>query len=215
MTEVLSNWVMLFISSLGYAGVFILMTLESACIPVPSEVTMPFSGSLTILGYFNFWTVVAVGTLGNLVGSLIAYWIGAWGQEAVVRKIIVKYGKYFLLSEHEYDQSERWFRKHGEIIVFASRILPVVRTFISLPAGISNMNIYRFTLYTTAGSFLWSYLLTKIGVVMGNNWSSIQSYFHKFDFFIVAIGALTVVLYVHHKLKRLRAGRLPKDGAEK
>ena len=204
MIEVIGSWIIHFISTLGYFGVFILMTLESACIPIPSEVTMPFSGSLIASGQFNFWILVIIGTLGNLVGSLLAYWLGAWGQEAVVRKVIIKYGKYFLVSEHEYDRSERWFRNHGEMMVFASRILPVLRTFISLPAGVAKMNLKKFIGYTIVGCFIWTAILTEIGVVLGNNWKSLEGYFRKFDVVIVVVGVLIVVWYVWHKLKHVR-----------
>lgn len=203
MVELIGSWIIQFISTLGYFGIFILMTLESALIPIPSEVTMPFSGSLAALGRFNFWLVVVTGTVGNLIGSLLAYWLGWWGQEAVVRKVIVKYGKYFLISEREYDQSERWFRRHGEPIVFFSRILPVLRTFISLPAGIAKMNLTKFCIYTTVGSLLWSYFLTYIGVVLGNNWKSLEGYFRKFDIVIVVVGLLVVFWYVQRKMKHL------------
>lgn len=204
MIELIGSWIIHFISTLGYFGVFILMTLESACIPIPSEVTMPFSGSLIASGQFNFWILVIVGTIGNLVGSLLAYWLGAWGQEAVVRKVIVKYGKYLLISEHEYDRSERWFRNHGELMVFGSRVLPVIRTFISLPAGVAKMNLPRFIIYTTVGSFIWSYILTKIGVTLGDNWKSLEGYFRKFDVVIVVACVLVVIWYVWHKLKHFR-----------
>ncbi len=180
------------------------MTLESALIPIPSEVTMPFSGSLAAAGKFNFWLIVAAGTLGNLVGSMLAYFLGAWGQEAVVRKVIIKYGKYFLISEHEYDHSERWFRKHGEIIVFVSRVLPIVRTFISLPAGVAKMNLTKFIIYTTVGSLIWSYLLTNIGIMLGNNWQSLEVYFRKFDLVIVALLLGAIFFYVRRKLKHFR-----------
>lgn len=204
MIEVIGSWIIHFISTLGYFGVFILMTLESACIPIPSEVTMPFSGSLIASGQFNFWILVIIGTLGNLVGSLLAYWLGAWGQEAVVRKVIIKYGKYFLVSEHEYDRSERWFRNHGEMMVFASRILPVLRTFISLPAGVAKMNLKKFIGYTIVGCFIWTAILTEIGVVLGNNWKSLEGYFRKFDVVIVVACVAVVVWYVWHKLKHVR-----------
>lgn len=204
MIELIGSWIIHFISTLGYFGVFILMTLESACIPIPSEVTMPFSGSLIAAGRFDFWILVIVGTLGNLAGSLLAYWLGAWGQEAVVRKVIVKYGKYVLVSEHEYDRSERWFRNHGELMVFASRVLPVIRTFISLPAGVAKMNLTKFIIYTTVGSFIWTFILTKIGVTLGANWQSLEGYFRKFDVIIVVICAAIVVWYIWHKLKRVR-----------
>jgi membrane protein DedA with SNARE-associated domain len=204
MIEILGGYIIHFISSCGYIGVFLLMLLESACIPIPSEVTMPFSGSLVVLGTFNLWILVVIGTLGNVIGSLIAYYVGAWGGDTVVRKIIVKYGKYFLVSEHEYDQSERWFRVHGELIVFLSRILPVLRTFISLPAGVAKMNITRFIIYTSVGSFIWSLILTEIGVVLGNNWNSLEVYFRKFDV-VIAIACVAVVIwYIWHKLKYFR-----------
>lgn len=203
MVEVIGSWIIHFISTLGYFGVFILMTLESALIPIPSEVTMPFSGSLIASGRFNFWILVIVGTLGNLVGSLLAYWLGAWGQEVVVRKVIVKYGKYLLISEHEYDRSERWFRKHGEMVVFGSRILPIIRTFISLPAGVAKMNLARFIVYTSIGSFIWSLFLTSIGVTLGANWKSLESYFRKFDALIVAVLAGLVLWYIWRKVKRI------------
>jgi membrane protein DedA with SNARE-associated domain len=204
MVELVGGYIIHFISQLGYAGVFFLMFLESACIPIPSEVTMPFSGSLVVAGIFNLWIVVLVGTLGNLAGSLTAYALGAWGQEAVVRKVIVKYGKYVLISEHEYDQSERWFRNHGELIVLLSRVLPVLRTFISLPAGVAKMNMTRFIVYTSVGSFIWSLILTEIGVILGNNWNSLEVYFRKFDIVIVIIGVATVVWYIQHKLQHFR-----------
>jgi membrane protein DedA with SNARE-associated domain len=204
MIESIGSWIIHFISTLGYFGVFILMTLESACIPIPSEVTMPFSGSLIASGQFNFWILVIVGTLGNLAGSMLAYWLGWWGQEAVVRKILVKYGKYLLLSEHEYDRSERWFKNHGELIVFASRVLPVLRTFISLPAGVAKMKIKKFVTYTVVGCFIWTAILTEIGVILGNNWKSLEIYFRKFDVVIVVAVVAVVVWYISRKLKHVR-----------
>ena len=204
MVELIGGWIVHFIATLGYFGVFLLMTLESALIPIPSEVTMPFAGSLVALGKFNFWAVIAVGTMGNLVGSLLAYWLGWWGQEAVVRKLIIKYGKYLLISENEYDRSERWFRNHGEFVVFLSRVLPVLRTFISLPAGVAKMKFKKFIAYTVIGCFVWSYVLTQIGVMLGNNWSSLEGYFRKFDLAIVVVFVLLVVWYIWHKLKHLR-----------
>lgn len=208
MVELIGSWIIHFIGTLGYFGVFLLMTLESALIPIPSEVTMPFAGSLVALGTFNFWVVVFVGTLGNLVGSLLAYWLGWWGEETVVRKVITKYGKYVLISESEYDRSERWFRNHGEFVVFLSRVLPVLRTFISLPAGVAKMKLKKFVLYTVIGCFVWSIVLTQIGVVLGNNWKSLEGYFRKFDVVIVAAGVLVVIWYIWHKLKHFRKSSL-------
>lgn len=203
MLEIIGSYIINFISATGYFGIFLLMTLESALVPVPSEVTMPFSGSLVNLGQFNFWFVVLAGTLGNLFGSLLAFALGWWGQEAVVRKIIVKYGKYMLITENEYDKGERWFRNHGEPIVFISRILPIVRTYISLPAGVAKMGITKFIILTTVGSFIWSFLLTNVGVMLGKNWETIGGYFHKFDVVIMA-GLIVIALwYLRRKLRHL------------
>ncbi len=204
MIEIIGSYIINFISTLGYFGIFILMTLESALIPIPSEITMPFSGSLVVTGQFSFWMVILAGTLGNLVGSLLAYWLGYWGQEKVVRKLIVKYGKYLLISEHEYDHSERWFRNHGELIVFLSRVMPVLRTFISLPAGVAKMNLVRFTFYTVIGSLIWAYVLTLIGVTLGNNWNTLEVYFRKFDLAIAIIFIIAVVWYIRHKWRQLK-----------
>lgn len=202
MLELLVSWIINFISASGYLGVFFLMLIESALIPMPSEVTMPFSGFLVTQGKFNFWLIVLAGTFGNLLGSIAAYFLGFWGEDHIVRSLIRKYGKYILISEHEYDRSEKWFRKYGEIIVFVSRLLPAVRTYISLPAGIAKMNLHKFIFYTTAGSFIWSVFLTYIGVALGKNWSKIGNFFHAFDTVIVVLGLIFVAWYIHKKVKR-------------
>lgn len=202
--ESLGSIIIGIISSTGYLGVFILMALESALIPIPSEVTMPFSGSLVVTGKFSLLMVTIVGAFGNLAGSLAAYALGYWGQENVVRVIIKKYGKYFLISEHEFERAEKWFRNYGEIIVFSSRLLPVVRTFISLPAGIAKMNLKKFVIYTLTGSFLWSLFLAYIGMILGQKWQILEVYFRKFDLVIVLILISIIFFYLFHKTKRVR-----------
>lgn len=180
------------------------MTIESACIPLPSEVTMPFAGFLVESGKLNLWLVTISGGLGNLSGSLLAYFLGKWGGETVVRDVIKKYGKYFLISEHEFNRSQKWFVKYGEPIVFFSRILPAVRTFISLPAGIAKMPLKKFILYTAIGSFIWSFVLTYVGTILGKNWTKLGDYFHKFDIIIVVIFLIIFVLYIYKKVKHLK-----------
>lgn len=176
------------------------MTIESALIPMPSEVTMPFSGFLVTTGKFHLLFVVVAGSLGNLLGSIIAYTLGFWGEELVIRNFIKKYGKYIFLSEHEYDRSERWFKKYGQMIVFISRLLPGIRTYISLPAGISHMNFFKFILYTALGSFIWSFILSYIGIIMGNNWNKIGSYFHMLDIVIIVIVGALLIYFIRKKL---------------
>lgn len=190
------------ISKSGYVGVFILMALESALIPIPSEVTMPFSGYLVITGRFNFIFIVLIGAFANLFGSVVIYLIAHWGEEAFVHDLIKKYGKYILVSEHELNRSEKWFRDHGEKIIFFSRILPVVRTFISLPAGMAHMNFKRFCIFTFAGSLIWSWLLTYIGFVLGKNWNSLHPYYQKFEYVIVGGCFLIAIYWLWHKYKK-------------
>ena len=193
-----------FIAAYGYLAVFVLMTLESCLIPIPSEVTMPFAGFMVGLGKLNFWWVVLVGALGNLVGSLMAYAIGYWGQKNLVRKLVKRYGKFLLITYDEVETAERWFAKHGEIIAFGSRLLPVVRTFISLPAGFSQMKMIKFSTYTFLGAAIWSAFLTLIGFLLGENWNILSVYFRKFDILIVGVVVLMGVLYIWIKVKKIK-----------
>jgi membrane protein DedA with SNARE-associated domain len=204
MIEAIAHWITNYISTLGYPAIFVLMTLESALIPIPSEVTMPFAGFLVSQGYLNFWLVVLIGTAANLFGSLGAYALGFWGQEKFVKKIIKKYGKYVLVTYDEVETAEKWFRKRGELIAFASRLLPVVRTFISLPAGFSEMNVFKFSFYTFLGAFIWTALLTWVGFTLGERWDILGIYFHKFDTIIIAVFIVLAALYVYRKVKKIK-----------
>ena len=206
MLEMLSSFIINFIQSTGYVGIFVLMTLESALIPIPSEITMPFAGFLASTGKLSVPLIIAAGTLGNLIGSLIAYGLGYFLEETVILSLIRKYGKFILISEHEYQQSRKWFIKYGSSIAFFSRILPAVRTFISLPAGLSEMNIWKFSLYTTLGSFLWSAFLTYVGLILGENWHSLEPYYRKFEYLIAAVFILGGLWYINHKLKLVSFG---------
>ena len=192
-----------FISQTGYIGIFLLMAAESALIPIPSEVTMPFSGYLASLGRFNIYIVIIVGALANLAGSLLAYWLGRWGERTFIEDLITKYGKFLLISIDEFHKSEKWFRRYGQKIVFFSRVLPIVRTFISLPAGIAGMNIWKFSVLTLLGSLIWSIFLTYIGFALGKNWNSLEVYYRKFEYLIIFIVIALAVYYIYHKLKKL------------
>ncbi len=201
---IVTGLIIAFIDKTGYLGIAALMTAESALIPIPSEVTMPFAGFMASVGRFNIYLVIIVGALANLLGSLIAYGVGYWGQEPVVRRLIQSYGKYVFISEAEFNRSERWFRKYGPKIVFFSRILPIVRTFISLPAGIAHMSFLSFTLFTLAGSLIWSALLTYIGFALGKNWHLIEIYYRRFEYLIIFLLLAFVIYFLYHKLHRHR-----------
>lgn len=201
--EFLITWITDFITQVSYPGIFILMLLESAGIPIPSEVTMPFGGFIASTGEFDFWLVVLAGTFGNLVGSWLAYILGWWGEGSVIRVVIRRWGRYLLISETELDHAEHWFNRFGDPIIFFSRILPVIRTFISFPAGMAKMNFWKFTLYTLLGSFIWSYFLTKIGSTLGANWNILETYFRRFEFLIAGIFLAAASWWVYRKARRL------------
>ncbi len=187
---VLSRFVIDMISTFGYAGILLTMAIESACIPLPSEIIMPFSGYLVTTGQFTMLGVTMAGAIGNVVGSILAYYVGVWGG----RPFVERYGPYFLVSHHDLDVADRWFAKYGEAAVFFSRMLPVVRTFISLPAGIARMNFPRFVLFTFLGALPWCYLLAYIGVKMGEEWEHLRDYFHRFDL-VIGVGLALAVGY--------------------
>ena len=200
MLEFLSHYIIQLIQSTGYAGIFVLMALESALIPIPSEITMPFSGFLVSEGKLSFVMVVITGTLANLAGSLAAYYLGYILEETVLLKLIQKYGKFILLSEHEYHRAEKWFRKYGDKIIFISRLLPGIRTVISLPAGIVEMDIKKFVIYTTVCCLIWSIFLTYIGFVLGENWNALEPIYRKFEFIIAGVIIIAVLAYIEKHL---------------
>jgi membrane protein DedA with SNARE-associated domain len=195
----------------GYLAVFVLMVLESACIPVPSEVTMLFGGALANSaflaslgqqgGHLNFVVVALVGTIGNLVGSWIAWGVGYRGG----RPLIERWGRYVLLREHELDRAEVWFQRHGQTAVLVSRLLPVVRTFISLPAGIAEMPFARFSLYTFLGCLPWTFALTAVGYALGGQWNVVERYLRPVSYAVAAVCVLAIAWWFYRRLSD-RAG---------
>ncbi len=195
--EALAAFVIYVISQMGLPGIVLLMAIESACIPLPSEVIMPFSGYLVFLGKYSLWSVGLAGAFGCVVGSIPAYYLGMYGG----RPLIEKYGKYILMSRHDLDMADRWFDRHGEATVFFARLLPVIRTFIAFPAGVARMEMKRFIAYTFAGSLPWCLGLAYIGMVMGEKWPTLRGYFHKFDLLIGAVIVAFIVWYVRRHFK--------------
>lgn len=191
------KWIIETISYLGYWGIVLTMGIESACIPLPSEIIMPFSGYLVFTGRFNLLWVSVAGAFGCVVGSVAAYWAGIWGG----RPFIEKYGKYVLLSHRDLDTAERWFKKYGNWTIFFSRLLPLIRTFISLPAGIARMNFSRFVVYTFLGSLPWCFVLAYIGKILGENWQTIKTYFRGADVVIVVVIVVGIAFFIYLHLK--------------
>jgi membrane protein DedA with SNARE-associated domain len=193
-THIVIFYITELIKDFGYIGLFVGMTLESACIPISSEVLLLFSGFMVDRGILNFWAVVFAGVFGNLVGSILTYIIGENGG----RSFLLKYGKYMFINREHIEKSEYYFQKYGEVVVFIGRNLPIVRTFISLPAGIARMNFMRFVVFSFLGCIPWNIALTYIGVKLGKNWSTLEDYTFPFS---VAIVVLLVVLVIRHYRK--------------
>ncbi|WP_242341049.1 MULTISPECIES: DedA family protein [Anaeromyxobacter] len=191
---------------LGYGGVVLLMAIESACIPLPSEIIMPLAGYHVYLGNFTLHGAALAGAIGCVVGSVPAYYLGLYGG----RPLIERYGRYVLVSHHDLDVADRLFRRWGQWVVFAARLLPVVRTFIAFPAGVSRMPMGKFIAFTFAGSYPWCLALAWVGAKLGDKWDSdprMKAVYHRFELVIVAAGVAAVVFYVWHKVRASRRDR--------
>lgn len=196
----ISQHIVAFISQTGYAGVLLLMAIESACIPLPSEIILPFSGFLVSTGRFQLWWVAIAGALGCNLGSMVAYAVGFYGG----RPLAIRYGRWLLMAPGDLERAERWFRRRGDLAVFVSRMLPVVRTYIALPAGVARMPLLRFHVYTFLGSLPWCLLLAYVGARLGANWETLGPLFHRFDLVWAPLLLLLIVWGVWHHAKRMR-----------
>jgi membrane protein DedA with SNARE-associated domain len=201
--EILVQFITHAIGSGGYAGIVALMGIESACIPLPSEIIMPFAGYLVYVGRFNLFWVATAGAIGCNLGSVIAYWIGASGG----RPLVERYGKWVLLNHHDLDRMTAFFEKYGAITVLISRLLPVVRTFIAFPAGIAKMPQAKFHLYTFAGSWPWCYVLAYVGMKLGEKWETdprFHQIFHQFHAVVEVVLLVGIVWFVWSHIRRAR-----------
>lgn len=189
------------ISDWGYVGVAVCMTIESACIPLPSEIIMPFSGYLVTTGRFTLWGVALAGAIGNVIGSWIGYWLGAVGGRPLAERL----SKWRIIRMDEYDRADGWLKRHGLQVAFWTRLVPIVRTFVSFPAGAARVPMIRFTLYTFIGSFFWALGLAWIGVMFGENWERIRGVWRGIDIAVLAALVVLLALGVRSHLKSGRA----------
>jgi membrane protein DedA with SNARE-associated domain len=197
----ITTWVTHVVEALGYPGVALLMAIESAAIPLPSEVIMPFAGFLVADGHFNLWLLALAGAVGSTVGSYLTYYVGYHGG----RPLVNRYGHLFFVSEEDLDISERFFGRFGNFSTLIGRVLPIVRTFISIPAGIAKVPLGPFLAYAFVGSFVWSYFLAWLGLKLGENWERLGGYFHKFDVVIVGFAAVFAIWWIwRHYQKRIK-----------
>lgn len=200
LTESIVHYATLVISRTGYTGIGILMIMESMIMPVPSEAVMPFAGFLWFEHKLSFWGIVAASTLGSIIGSLISYFLGAYGG----RPLVKKFGKYLLLNDHDLDVTERFFARHGEKTIFISRFIPIVRHLISIPAGLGRMNIVRFSIYTIVGAGLWNSFLTWLGFHLRDNWETISQYTQIIDVVLIVLIFAAIVYFVYRHLRAMK-----------
>jgi membrane protein DedA with SNARE-associated domain len=192
-TQWIANTAVAFIAATSYPGIFLLMVLESMVFPVPSEAVMPFAGFLIVTGQFTFTGVIIASTLGSIVGSLASYAMGFYGGKPFIKR----FGKYLLLDTHDLEITERFFAKRGELTIFISRFIPVIRHMISIPAGLGKMNIWKFILYTILGAGMWNGFLTYVGFKLKSNWTEVMTYSHIIDIVVVAVLGLAFLYYAY------------------
>lgn len=198
LSVLLIEWVEIAFNQIGYAGVVFFMALESMIAPVPSEVVMPCAGFLVTTGHFSFIGAVLASSLGTIIGSLIGYYMGKWGGYPVVEY----FGKYLLLDKEHLEFTHKWFEKRGEITVLVTRFVPVVRHLISIPAGVAEMNLFRFCLFTLIGGTTWNTILLIVGMKLKENWTIVSHYSHEIDYVVVAGLAVVGIWWIRKQLRR-------------
>jgi Uncharacterized membrane-associated protein len=197
----LKIWVEGLISSAGYAGLYLVMFLENIFPPIPSEVILPLAGSLSLSGRFSISLITIVGMFGSLTGALVFYGLGKWLGEEALRRFIGKYGKLAFLTVDDFDRSKAWFAKYDDWVIFFSRMIPVVRSLISIPAGVSSMNLVKFCAFTILGTSLWSFALSYAGRLLGERWSLITQWINTYQNMVLAIALLAAVGFAGYRLK--------------
>jgi membrane protein DedA with SNARE-associated domain len=198
----LTNFIINLVSSAGYPGIVFAMAAENLFPPIPSEAVMPLAGYLTTTGRFNLFLTIGFGTLGSLVGAVVLYYVGVWVGEHRLREFLNRYGRFFMTTSKELDAAESWFEKHGEKSVLLCRMVPIVRSIISIPAGLVRMPLKRFMIFTTIGTTTWTAFLTIVGVVLGENWEKVGPLMSRFDFVVIGGLGVLVLYYVFRKMSK-------------
>lgn len=195
------------ITALGYPGIALVMFAENLFPPIPSELVMPFAGFIVGKGEMNLVAVLLAGTIGAVLGALALYYIGMWADETIIRRFIRRYGKFFFISEADIDKTLGFFAKYGEIVVFTGRLIPLVRSLISIPAGMNRMPMGRFLLWTTFGSLIWNGLLTYAGIVLGSQWENVLGLVDRYEKVALGIIAVGLIWFVVNRVLKVRRSR--------
>jgi membrane protein DedA with SNARE-associated domain len=201
-------WIEQIMTTLGYPGIALIMLAENLFPPIPSELVMPLAGFLIAGGTFNFAGAITAGTLGSVLGAVCLYYIGMLAGESLVRPFIRNYGRWILLSEEDLDKTLEVFKRHGDVMVFTGRVIPIIRSLISLPAGMNRMPFLRFLLLTTLGSAIWTTLLTVAGYILGANWEAVVGFISQYQKLVLAVIVIGVIYFVVRRVLALRAKRL-------
>ncbi len=194
--EQVGGWIEELIAAIGYPGIVLVMAIENIFPPIPSEAVLPFAGSLSAKGELDFWGAVAAGTAGSLLGAVVLYGIGYFAREAGVRRLVAAYGKYLFISELDLDRGAAWFERYGEAVIFFGRLIPIIRSIISVPAGYTRMNFGRFILFTTLGTALWSLILTYVGRLLGENWEDVKTFIEPYQNATLVVFVLVVLGFI-------------------
>lgn len=200
--EHVANWITAVMGATGYPGLVLMMALESMVAPVPSEIVMPFAGFLVAQGRFTTLGAVVASSLGTWIGSIASYYMGRWGGYALV----LRWGRFLLLDRHHLEMTVGWFEKRGEITIFVARFIPVVRHFISIPAGVGRMDLWKFSLYTVVGGTIWNAILLFAGIKLQERWELIHDYTREIDYAVAALLLLCGGWWVWRRLRRRPAG---------
>lgn len=196
--EQIGGWIEELIVTMGYPGIVLVMAVENIFPPIPSELVLPLAGALSASDELNYWGAVSAAVVGSLIGAVVLYSIGSVARQAGVRRLVAVYGKYLFISEQDLDRGAAWFRRYGEAVIFFGRLVPIIRSIISIPAGYTRMPLGRFLLYTTAGTALWSLFLTYVGRVLGENWAEIRTFMEPYEngtLVVLVLAALGFVVW--------------------
>ena len=204
MLEQLTGIIIHLIQSAGYLGVFVLMVLNATAIPIPSEVTLPFAGFLANQGSLSLILVIIIGILGDLVGSIIGYSIGYLLEENLLLSLIKKYGKFILVTEHDYHKVTSWIKKYGAPVVFIGKMLPGIKSFVAIAAGITEVKFTRFIISNILAALIYVSFVTYVGFYLGSKWSILGGYFQKFELVIIVLAILAGLFYINYKLKIIK-----------
>lgn len=210
MGDILGNlgaWIKQVIETLGYPGIVLVMALENVFPPIPSELVMPLAGFMANEGTFNLAGVIIAGMLGSVIGALVLYYFGAWANELVIRRFLRRWGRYAFLSENDLDVSLAYFSRHGELVIFFGRLIPIVRSLISIPAGMERMPLPKFLFYTVIGTTIWSALLSIAGWLLQENYEQVAGWVERYQSLVLLAVVLGAVAFLYLRVIKPRLGR--------